>query len=164
MKIKIKLERTNSKIPIKASAKAACYDVYASEIMGSDGFSTVKLGFSATPPPGYKIVLVPRSGISKTRWLMSNSPGQGDEDYTGEYIMKFKCIPDNYIESVPYKSHEFGGRSGKSGSLLYKPFPYTVGDRVGQMYLEKVEEFTFEEVEELQTTEIAEGGFGSTGN
>ena len=66
-------------LPEKASKEAACYDVKISKVEHiSDNNTICYLGFSATPPKGYKIVLVPRSSITKTNWIMQNSPGQGD--------------------------------------------------------------------------------------
>jgi dUTP pyrophosphatase len=47
--------------------------------------------------------------------------------------------------------------------LLFIPFPYKEGDRVAQIYFEKVIQAEFEEVEELSDTERGKGGFGSTG-
>jgi dUTP pyrophosphatase len=45
----------------------------------------------------------------------------------------------------------------------FQPLPYAVGDRIAQIYFEKVNEVEFEEVEELELTSRGEGGFGSTG-
>ena len=42
-------------------------------------------------------------------------------------------------------------------------FPYKVGERIAQMYIEKVNNFEFEEVNELDQTERGSGGFGSSG-
>jgi dUTP pyrophosphatase len=47
--------------------------------------------------------------------------------------------------------------------LDYENFPYKAGDRIGQMFLEKVINIEFNEVKELSETERGEGGFGSTG-
>lgn len=42
--------------------------------------------------------------------------------------------------------------------------PYKAGERVAQLVIMPIPDITFEEVDELSTTERAHGGFGSTGN
>lgn len=146
--IKIKLTHPNAKMPTKGSSHAACWDVYAAEItrIRQDWYE-VNLGFQLEPPPGYKVVLVPRSSITKTNLIQQNSPGQGDGDYRGEYKFVFKILPNSAQYEV----------------LRYPRFPYLIGDRVGQIFLEKVIPLQFEQVDELSETSRGEGGFGSTG-
>ena len=48
--------------------------------------------------------------------------------------------------------------------LTYDEFPYGIGNRIGQIYLSKVEDTDFIEVEEFEeSTSDRIGGFGSTG-
>jgi dUTP pyrophosphatase len=101
----------------------------------------IGLGFSTEIPVGYKGVVVPRSSLSKTSWILANSIGIIDADYRGEWMMVFKCL----------------------GEMIYNPLPYGIGDRCGQLYFEPVQGFYMEEVDELSDTERGEGGFGSTG-
>lgn len=159
MKVKIKKLHKNAVIPKKATNLAAGYDVVVTEIEKvSDDFVICKLGFALTPPSGYKVVLVPRSSLTKTRWILQNSPGQGDEDYTGEYQFRFRAIPEN----VEQKGGDYG--SSIYWELEYPLFPYVIGDRIGQIFIEKVIDITFEEVNELSETERGSGGFGSSGS
>ena len=153
MKVKIKKIHKDAVLPEQATELAAGHDVVATEIIQeADDFVVCKLGFALTPPPGYKVVLVPRSSLTKTKWILQNSPGQGDEDFTGEYQYRFRCIPS-------------GVNTKMSGyTLSYDKFPYNVGDRIGQIFLDDVIKFEFEEVSELSSTERGEGGFGSTGS
>lgn len=147
LKLKIELVHPNAKLPVKGSANAACWDVYAAEITSlPEGTYIVRLGFKLQPPPGYKVVLIPRSSITNTWLIQQNSPGQGDEDYRGEYQYRFKTLPW-------YAYHN---------TLKYYEFPYKVGDRIGQIYLEKVIDFELEEGV-VDQTDRGEGGFGSTG-
>lgn len=140
--IKFKKIDEQSKLPVKGSAHAACYDVHAREILVErPNKMTVKLGFSTEIPVGYKGLVLPRSGISKTNWVLANSMGVIDADYRGEWMMVFRCL----------------------GEMMDSPIPFGVGDRCGQIYFEKVQDFEIEEVEELSSTERGEGGFGSTG-
>lgn len=159
LKVKIKKLHKDAVIPKKATQLAAGHDVIVTEIIQeADDFVICKLGFALTPPSGYKIVLVPRSSLTKTKWVLQNSPGQGDEDFTGEYQYRFRAIPED-IEQKNY-----GPLLDNCWKLEYPLFPYNLGDRIGQIFLEEVINFEFEEVEELSTTERGEGGFGSTGN
>jgi len=140
LKVKFKKLHEEVKIPVKGSSHGACFDVYAHRIISeSNGKVTAKLGFATEIPEGYKGVIVPRSNISKHHWVMSNSIGVIDADYRGELMVVFSPTSLN-----------FG-------------FPYEAGDRVAQIYFEKIEPFEIEEVEELSSTERGEGGFGSTG-
>jgi dUTP pyrophosphatase len=152
MNIKIVKLEPGNKLPVKMSPKAGAWDVFGTEIIReSDNYYRCKLGLKMTPPPGYRIVFVPRSSITRTQWILQNSPATGDEDFTGEYELRFKCIPYTSTESA-YKG------------TSYEKFPFKVGDRIAQMYLEKVEEFEFQEVNSLDETDRGKGGFGSTGN
>jgi dUTP pyrophosphatase len=143
---KIKLIE-GGKMPQKMSNKAACYDVFVREIeQKTPDFAIVYLGFKLTPPEGYELSLKPRSSLTKTMWIVQNSPGVGDEDYTGEYQIRFRALPDGVFR----------------GKLTYSVFPYKVGDACGQICLQKTINIDWEKVEDLEKTERGEGGFGST--
>lgn len=148
--IPIKFKRLHSlaQIPKQATKLAGGWDVVVTEIDKSKFPLVVcKLGFALQPPTGYKVTLVPRSSLTKTSYVLQNTPGLGDADYTGEYMLKFRGIP---IGSL------FGGE------FMYDVFPYEVGDRIGQIYLEEVIPVEFVEVDELTQTERGTGGYGST--
>ena len=148
------------KLPQKMTEGAACHDVFAREIVKeSDDFYIVMLGFACTPPEGYKLCLVPRSSLTKTHWVMQNSPGQGDYDFFDEYKMKFRAIP---IEVEENTVHSPGVGCYKEYKLVYPDFPYKVGDRVGQIFLQKVENIEFEIVDKIEQSTNRTGGFGST--
>jgi dUTPase len=122
IKLKIELIHPNAKIPIKASKKAACWDVFAADIKReSKDFYIVDLGFKLQPPPGYKVVLVPRSSITKTYLIVQNSPGQGDEDYTGTYQYRFRMLP-NGIMDIPEDQWGIMIQDHITGKII-KPFP-----------------------------------------
>ena len=122
--------------------RSACFDVYAASIkIERPNRMIVGLGFATEIPKGYKGILAPRSGISKTDWILGSSIGIIDADYRGEWIAMFKCL----------------------GEMIYQPLPFGVGDRCAQIYFEKVLDAQFVETEELSSTERGAGGFGSTG-
>lgn len=164
MQVKIKKLHPDAVIPQRMSELAGGWDVTTTEIIKeSPDFVICKLGFSLQPPEGYKITLVPRSSLTKTKWVLQNSPGLGDADYLGEYQYRFRAIPIGIksYNSTEYES--FGISYDKYHiELDYPKFPYTVGDRIGQLYLEEVIPIEFIEVDELSNTERGEGGFGST--
>lgn len=140
LKVKFKKLHEDVKLPVKGSPHAACFDVYAHSITFRDnGKVTVGLGFSTEIPEGWKGVIVPRSNLTKHYWVINNSMGVIDSDYRGEWMVIFTKVDLN-----------FG-------------FPYTVGDRVAQIYFEPVHQVEFEEVDNLSSSERGEGGFGSTG-
>lgn len=155
--MEIKYVRTNidATVPYQVSEKAGGWDVTATEVLTLEekpDYVVVKTGLKMQPPTGYKIRIVPRSSLTNTHWIIQNSPILGDEDYTGEYEIRFRGLPT-------------GGFINPTTGLnfTYDEFPYCSGDRVAQMYLEKVIPITFEEVDELQKTARGESGFGSTG-
>ena len=141
LKVKFKKLHADTKLPVKGSGDAACYDVYAtSEKIEYGGKVTYGLGFSTEIPTGWKAVIVPRSNLTKHKWVMVNSPGQIDSDYRGEWMVKL----------------------ASTGGFFEEP-PYTIGDRVAQIYFEKVNDVVFIEEETLSETQRDAGGFGSTG-
>lgn len=157
-KIKFKRLHPLFTIPKRATDSSAGYDVVMTE-MEVKGENKVycKLGFSAEPQEMSKLVLVPRSSITKTNWFMSNSPGIGDQDYRGEYQMRFTGIPTGTKMKYSWK-WPFMTRV-----LTYDPFPYSIGDRIGQIMIDNTNEIAWQEVEEHTETVRGEGGFGHTG-
>lgn len=138
--VKFKRLRPDAKIPTMATPESGAYDVYAASITMQPPNLNVYTGLALEIPQGYRAILVPRSSITKTRWILQNSPGLGDSDFRGEYMYVFANIGPT-PPSIPFKK----------------------GDRIGQLYLEKIIPIDFVEVEELSSTDRGEGGFGSTG-
>lgn len=159
MEVKIKSlvgpEDPPFKMPVRGTEHAACWDVYANQIVQTGpGKVTVHLGFAMEIPEGYAVELVPRSGITKTQFVQNNSPGQIDSDYRGPMQMRFTGIP--VLQEVETEA-------GKGLEISYGEFPYKVGERCGQMYLRPVIPMELVKVDELSDTARGEGGFGSTG-
>jgi len=158
MKVKIKKLHPDAKVPEKGSDLAGGWDVFCTEVVKeSDDFVICKLGIALQPDKGFKVTLVPRSSLTKTRWILQNMPGLGDPDYTGEYQYRFRAIP---FAKVYYTDDLMKNMKIESA---YPEFPFKPGDRVGQIYLEEIIPIEFEEVEELEETGRGSGGFGSTG-
>lgn len=143
LKIKLQKVTEDARMPIKGSEHAAAYDVYAHSITSTEnGKVKVGLGFKTEIPKGYKGILVPRSNLTKFRWMLNNSYGVIDSDYRGEWMAIFTLIDNNDVNDT---------------------FPYNIGDRVAQIYFEEVLPVSFEVVPELESSDRGEGGFGSTG-
>lgn len=154
---------TNQKqrFPRRGSQLAAAHDLHVMDIeQPTANLVIVRLGLRFQPPKNLKVVFVPRSSFTNYNWIMQNSPSQGDPDYTGEYQLKFRAIPigfnlKNAIRNLFFKEQR--------PVLIYEPFPYKIGDRCAQMFVERIQKFKFEDVEEFEQTERGNGGFGSTG-
>ncbi|MBE5955094.1 MAG: dUTP diphosphatase [Lachnospiraceae bacterium] len=146
MNVKIKRLYKEASLPSKGSEKAAAYDVYAciTDETGSvtiEPHKTAKIGtgLSMAPPKGFFVGVYARSGLSTKEGLRpANCVGVCDEDYRGEYIVALH----NDSETPRTVKH---------------------GDRIAQIILQKRYDMDFEEVEELDSTERGDGGFGSTG-
>ena len=99
----------------------------------------VPTGLFVEIPTGYEIQVRPRSGMAvKNGITCLNTPGTIDSDYRGE----IKIILINLSDE----------------EQVINP-----GDRIAQMILQKVERAEFEQVEILNETARAAGGFGHTG-
>jgi dUTP pyrophosphatase len=154
MQVKIKRLHKDATIPKQATELAGGWDVTATEIeQVNDDLVICKLGFALQLPKNHRLILVPRSSITKTKWVLQNSPGLGDEDFLQEYQYRFRALPED-VDTVD----RFGGIV-----LTYPKFPYQVGERIGQVYLEEVIPIEFEEVEEFDFSNNR-GGYGHTGN
>ena len=99
----------------------------------------IPTGLKVAIPEGYEIQVRPRSGLAiKHGITMLNTPGTVDSDYRGE----LKVIVVN---------------------LSNETYTIEPNERIGQFVLNKIEQIEFIEVEELDSTERGEGGFGHTG-
>jgi len=142
VKIKIKPVRENFVMPAKSFEHDAAYDVIAYHIERKADSLICYIGFQSEIPIGWKGVVVPRSSITKTDWVLHNSPGTIDCPFRGEWQVRFKYVG----ERTPFEA----------------PTPFKVGERVAQIYFEKVNEVELEFSDELTATPRGEGGFGST--
>ena len=99
----------------------------------------IPTGLFVEIPQGYEIQIRPRSGLAIKQGITClNTPGTIDSDYRGE--IKIILINLSSEEQVIHP-----------------------GDRIAQMIIQKTERAEFEQVEILNNTERATGGFGHTG-
>ena len=102
----------------------------------------------------HDVLAFPRSSVSKYNLVLANCIGLIDADYRGEVLLRFKyqwqpedyrIRTDNLIEGIV-----------NSNKL------YNKGDKICQLKVTKVEDVEFVLVNELDSTNRGEGGFGST--
>ncbi len=139
--VEVKKTHPDATIPSYGSAEAAGFDFYSVQDYTIEPGQTILVdtGISVSFEPGYKLEVVPRSGISlKTPLRVANSPGTVDSDYRGKVCV----IMQN---------------TGKETQKIFK------GERIAQGIIVPIYRAHFVEVEELDSTARGEGGFGSTG-
>jgi dUTP pyrophosphatase len=141
IKVKIKRLSSDSVIPTYAQDGDACMDLTAisKTVVEEDGYGYIEYGYglSFEIPSNHVMLIFPRSSISNTGLIASNSVGVIDETYRGEVRTRFKWV---------------------KGSKQCE-----VGDRVAQFMVIPRPKIETEVVDELSDTERGEGGFGSTG-
>lgn len=99
----------------------------------------VPTGIFMEIPQGYEVQVRPRSGLAFKQGITClNTPGTIDADYRGE----IKVILINLSQVEQVISH---------------------GDRIAQLVVQKVEQVSWKQAEELEDTERSAGGFGHTG-
>lgn len=164
VKIKIKLE-PGAEMPTRAHDSDVGYDVKALRTWFVQSNGTVHqmntmdeilrvcescldcakikidTGVHVTPQPGYYVELVPNSRISKTPFMVANSFGVIDPEYTGSMHVVMNCVNRLWPDDL---------------------MPFMRGRVVGQLIIRERISADFEQVDELEETERGDGGFGST--
>jgi len=142
MKLKI-VNKSKNEMPAYATQGAAGFDLRANLdakiVLGPGEIKLIPTGLFMEIPFGYEGQVRTRSGLALKRGLVVlNSPGTVDSDYRGEVgvILINNTVVLQTIEH---------------------------GERIAQMVFAKHETAEIESVEELESTDRGEGGFGSTG-
>lgn len=156
----------DAKIPTYAHATDAGADVYATEdITLRPGEQTiVDLGIKMACPPGYAILVHPRSGLSaKTKMRVCNSIGVVDSGYRSS----IGVIIENNDPPIKDLTYEFddNGRPVITSILHGADLHLTKGERIAQLRLVEVPSMKFVEVNDIHEVEGDRlGGFGSSGS
>ena len=143
MKVFIKRLRDNAKLPTRGSDYAVGWDVYAAieDKMFIFPHTTMKVGIGFAMQPeddNYYLTVNARSGLASSEGLRpANCVGICDWDYTGEYIVAVHNDSDECKFIEP-------------------------NQKIAQLVLQRKYDIEFEEVDELKTTDRADGGFGHT--
>lgn len=130
-------------LPTYQTVGSSGMDLYAAVIedvvIPSHETRLIPTGVSIALPAGYEAQIRPRSGLALKHGItMLNTPGTIDSDYRG--LISLIMI-----------------------NLGKQPFVVTRGMRVAQMVIQEVVRVDWSEVQTLEVTQRASGGFGSTG-
>ncbi len=143
--VKIKRLGNNTDLPLPSyqsdgsSGLDLCAAVNNNLTLQPGDIKLIPTGLSISLPEGYEAQIRPRSGLALKYGLgFVNAPGTIDADYRGE----IGVIAINW---------------GK------KPLTIKRGERIAQMVIHTVSRAIIEEVNELDTTQRGEGGFGHSG-
>lgn len=133
----------HARIPAYQTPHSAGMDLTASLddplVLEPGDIALVPCGFAMAIPAGFEAQVRPRSGLAvKFGISMPNTPGTIDADYRGEVKVPLVNL----------------GRS---------PFTVEPGMRIAQMVIARVARAEVVEVDEVETTDRGQGGFGSTG-
>jgi len=139
MPLIVKLLTPNAKLPKRASALSAGYDLASVEntVVPARQRKLVKTGLSFSIPEGHYGRVAPRSGLALKKGIDVGA-GVCDADYTGEVcVILFNHSDDDFVVNE--------------------------GDRIAQFILEKISTPDIEVATELNETERGSNGFGSSG-
>ena len=141
MQIKVKRLSEKVKLPKYQTAGSVGFDLEAQSNIEIEVGKTalIPTGLSFELQDNYEIQVRPRSGLAlKHSITVLNSPGTIDSDYRGE----LKVILINHG---------------------VEPFKISIGDRIAQAVINKVEIAIFQDVKTISDTNRDSKGFGSTG-
>ena len=147
--LKFKRLTSTAILPTRATAGAACFDLYADERAWVDDMRTrrtIGTGIAIELPPGHVGLVCSRSGLAaKEGVFVLNAPGVIDEDYRGEIKVILGRLP--YTPQWPSEQY-----------TMIEP-----GMRIAQLMIMPVTHLPVVEVTDLTTTARGERGLGSTG-
>lgn len=139
--MRIKAIHPNFTLPTKGTRGAGAFDIYMPEAGETSGDTPtgMPLGFAAEVPENHVALIFPRSGAgAKFGVELNNTCGIIDSDYRGEWKAFIRT---------------------KNG----QHFSWNSNERVLQFLIVPVLQVTLELVNDLNTTQRGEGGFGSSG-
>lgn len=144
-KVLVRKLHPDAKLPIKGSVEAAAFDLCVLGYQADKLGWTVHTGLSVALPPGFGMLIYPRSGLAtKYGLILQNGTGIIDSDYRGEILLKLN-------QGLPSRQKE-----------ILEVF--TARGRVAQAIIIQIPDIEMEEVDELPSSDRGTGGFGSTGS
>jgi dUTP pyrophosphatase len=137
--LRVKKLSNNAQLPVRASEKAAGYDLFSAYqvVIPKRGKALVGTDIAVAIPSGHYGRIAPRSSLA-SKYGLDVGAGVIDEDYRGHVMV----LLFNHSDT---------------------DFVVQKGDRIAQLLLERISTPPVEEVTELDTTQRGTGGFGSTG-
>lgn len=141
--VKIKKISEKAILPEYQTAGAAGMDIAAcldeTVVLKPFERKLIPTGFAIAVPQGYAAFLYARSGLASKKGItLTNCVGVIDSDYRGEVKVALVNLSD-------------------------EDFEINSGDRIAQMVISEVKCADLKEVDSLDETDRAAGGFGSTG-
>jgi dUTP pyrophosphatase len=145
LKFLVKRLDSTASLPVKSTPDSACFDLEIVSVVGEENGFTVHTGLAVALPPGYCMLIFPRSGLStKLGLTLRNGVGVIDSDYRGEILVK---LNSGFFE--------------RAAAIRHALVP---GSRIAQAMIIQLPEISMEEVfSELPSSIRGTGGFGSTG-
>lgn len=143
MEIKFVKTHPEAKEPTYATDGSNGLDLIAATLHYHQDYLEYDTGISVSIPEGYTGLVISRSSISKYPYILANSVGLIDADYTGSIKLRFRCV-----ESPKFVI----------------PAPYKPGDKIGQLVILPCPAISLIEVDKLDLTTRGSGGFGHSGN
>jgi len=156
--VKIKRLTPSAKLPKRDDKEDAAYDCFIDSFAQLDEkgvpkkieseFKSIELqplarvlcmlGFATAIPSGYYMQVLPRSGNSAKKGItIHNTPGTIDSGYRNEW-------------------------SAITVNISGEPVKLSIGDKICQIVLKKIESVEFEEINELPASNRGLKGFGSS--
>lgn len=165
MHIRVKKLDPNAKLPTRGTSNSAGYDLYALDKIEVKPGETVFIhtGLAMEIPEGYFGAIYARSGLAcKHNLRPANCVGVIDSDYRGEVCVVI--LNDN--ESVIWREFQISPTVMQARTVPNSERSYTIaaGERVAQIVIQKCEDVTFDDVDNLEDSGRGQGGFGSTGS
>lgn len=142
--VDVRITRLDPELPLPHIAHRgdAGVDLYArqdADVPAAGGRVLVPTGVAIAIPEGYAGFVLPRSGLALNHGIsVVNAPGLIDSHYRGE----LKVVLLNTDPAHSYRVHR--------------------GDRIAQLVIQRVEEVSWLEVDELDANDRG-GGFGHSG-
>jgi dUTP pyrophosphatase len=142
MRLAIRRLRDDARLPTRAHEGDAGYDLYAVEAatIGPGARAMVATGIAIELPERHAGMVLPRSGLAARHGIaLVNAPGLIDAGYRGEVrVLLLNTDRDETFSIEP-------------------------GDRIAQLVIVRVETPDLVELDELEPSSRADGGFGSSG-
>ena len=154
----------NAKMPEYAHAGDSGMDVYALDdyVIHPGETKLIPTGIKMAVPNGYEIQVRAKSGRAlKTKMRIANAVGTCDASYRGEIQVIMENI-EPPIKDITYDFDE-NGRPIITSILRGSDMTIGKGEKFAQLVLMEVPKAVLSQVENLDDTERADGGFGSSG-
>lgn len=134
--VKIKKLHPDAKIPVRATAESACYDVYPLEeaVIPPHGSVILGTGLAVELPTGYELQIRPRSGYA----------------FKHDVVAYWGTLDSDYTDEIKVKLFNFGN----------EPKRISKDKAIAQVCVKPVYGVVFIETGELKAK--GHGGFGST--